>query len=54
MPHPGHFTSWKELVPIAQEAAWAPGPIRMGVEVMTISFTLNKLDCNVKINIGKL
>jgi len=32
-PHPGHFTPGKEtLVLIVQEAVWAPGSVRMGVE----------------------
>jgi hypothetical protein len=53
-PHAGHFTPRIEQVPIAQEAMWDPGAIRMGVEVMTVSYTLNKLDCNVKINMRKL
>jgi len=53
-PHPDHFTPRKEQVPIVQEAAWDPGAKRMGVEVTTVSYTLNKLDCNVKINMGKL
>ena len=53
-PHPGHFTPRKEQAAIVQEAAWVPGSIRMGVEVMTVSYTLNKLDCTVNINMGKL
>jgi hypothetical protein len=43
----------KEQVPITQEATWDPGVIRMGVEVTKVSYTLSKLDNNVKINIGK-
>jgi len=27
---PGHFTPWKEPVPILQEAGWAPGPVWTG------------------------
>ena len=27
-----HFNSGKDPVPIVQEAAWAPGPVRIGVE----------------------
>jgi hypothetical protein len=26
------FTPWKDLVPIVQEAGWAPGPVWTGVE----------------------
>jgi hypothetical protein len=48
MPHPGHLTPRKEHIPIAQEATWDPGVIRMGLEVMTVSYTLNKLDCMLK------
>jgi hypothetical protein len=29
---PATFTPRKELVPIVQEAGWAPGPVWMGVE----------------------
>ena len=28
----GHFTPWKDPVPIVQEAGWAPGPVWTGVE----------------------
>ena len=32
MPRPGRFTSGKDLVPIVQEAGWAPGPVWTGAE----------------------
>jgi hypothetical protein len=31
-PRPGRFTSGKDPVPIAQEPAWAPGPVCTGAE----------------------
>ena len=31
-PHLGRFISWKDPVPIVQEAGWTPGPISTGVE----------------------
>ena len=31
MPRP-LFTSWKDPVPIVQEAVWAPGPVWTGAE----------------------
>ena len=32
MPRSGHLTPGKELVPIVQEAVWAPGPVRTRAE----------------------
>jgi len=29
---PGHFTPGKVLVPLVQEAGWAPGPVWTGAE----------------------
>jgi hypothetical protein len=34
-PRPGRFTPGKELVPIVQEAGWAPGPVWTGAENLT-------------------
>ena len=31
-PRPGRFTPRKDLVPIVQEAGWAPGPVWTGAE----------------------
>jgi hypothetical protein len=31
----GRFTVRKDLVPIVQEAGWAPGPVRTGAENLT-------------------
>ena len=31
-PRPGRFTPEKDPVPTAEEAAWAPGPVRTGAE----------------------
>ena len=31
-PVPDHFNSWKDPVPIVQEAGWAPGPVWTGAE----------------------
>ena len=29
---PGHFTPWKDTVPIVWEPGWAPGPVRTDAE----------------------
>ena len=34
-PRPGRFTPGKDLVPIVQEAGWAPGPVWTGAQNLT-------------------
>ena len=35
-PHPGHFTTGKDLVPILQEAEWALWPVWVGFNLQTV------------------
>jgi hypothetical protein len=35
VPHPGHFTPRKDLVPFVQEAVWDPGSVWTGVEYVS-------------------
>jgi hypothetical protein len=34
-PRSGRFTPGNDLVPIVQEAKWAPGPVWTGAEILT-------------------
>ena len=33
-PHPGRFTPGKDLIPIVQEAGWAPDTVWTGAEIL--------------------
>ena len=37
MPRPGRFTPRKDMVPIVQEAGWAPRPVWIGAENLVAS-----------------
>ena len=43
-PRPGRFTSGKDLVPIVQEAGWAPEPVWTGAETLA-STGIRSPDC---------
>jgi hypothetical protein len=36
-PRPVRYTPWKVAVPNVEEAGWAPGPVWMGVENVTLT-----------------
>jgi hypothetical protein len=37
VPHPGRYTPGKNLVPIVQEAGWAPWPVWIGAENLALT-----------------